>query len=134
MKVIKKDNKRIAIKIDFESVNDGLTFFSDDNDYLQVGAWKYERGKKLLAHNHNCVDRKVDRTQEFIFVLHGSLKAYLYDDKDELIEEVVLNSKEGLILLSGGHGYEISSDDTVVFEVKNGPYVGAQRDRRRLEV
>ena len=37
-----------------------------------------------------------------------------------------------LILLTGGHGYEILTEGTQVLEVKNGPYVGAEADRRRL--
>jgi len=40
---------------------------------------------------------------------------------------------ETLILLKGGHGYEILEDGTRVLEVKNGPYPGAEVDRRRLE-
>jgi hypothetical protein len=35
-------------------------------------------------------------------------------------------------LLRGGHGYEILEDGTQVLEVKNGPYLGPDVDRRRL--
>lgn len=111
----------------------GLTFFTDDSDFLQVGSWNYQHGKKLLAHNHNIVERTVNRTQEFIFIAQGSLKASVYDEDDQLLEDVILEQGGCMICHAGGHGYEILSDDTVVMEIKNGPYMGADRDRRRLE-
>lgn len=133
MRTIEKDGKKFAIKITCEDVHDGPTFFSEDGDFLQVGSWRHEKGKRLKAHNHNIVDRKINRTQEFLFVTKGALKALIYDEDDRPLDELVINEGEGLILFSGGHGYEIMTDDTKVIEVKNGPYVGPELDRRRLE-
>jgi len=48
------------------------------------------------------------------------------------VAELVIGTGDVAILLRGGHGYEILEDGTEVLEVKNGPYVGADRDRRRL--
>ncbi len=132
MHIIEKDSQRIALKFGMEDIKDGLSFFSKDGDVVQVGTWKYQKGKNLLAHIHNFVERKVDRTQEFVFVVKGAMKASVYDENESLIEEVVLNSGEGMILFSGGHGYDILEDDTVVIEMKNGPYLGAEIDRRRI--
>lgn len=132
MKLIKNGDRKIALKIGPHDIKGGLSFFSEDGDFIQVGGWKYNSGKRLHAHNHNCVERKIDRTQEFIFVIKGSLKAFIYDDYDKPLEELYLMANEGLICFSGGHGYEILDDDTVVIEVKNGPYHGAETDRRRL--
>ena len=39
-----------------------------------------------------------------------------------------------MICLEGGHGYEILEDNTRVLEIKNGPYPGPEKDRRRLEL
>jgi len=133
MYAIKKEGKKIAFKFELKDIKGGLTFFSEDNDFVQVGAWRYDKGKQLLAHIHNFVRREIDRTQEFIFVVKGSIKASIYDDNENPVKDLILNSNEGLILLSGGHGYEIMENDTVVIEVKNGPYIGAELDRRRLE-
>ena len=122
----------LAIKFATEDIKPGLSFFSEENDFIQVGSWRYEKGKVLAAHQHNFVDRKVNRTQEFIFVISGSLKATVYDEYQALIEELVLKEMEGMIMLRGCHGYEILSDDTVVLETKNGPYLGAEIDRKRI--
>jgi hypothetical protein len=38
-----------------------------------------------------------------------------------------------MVLLAGGHGYEILEDNTKILEVKNGPYLGASEDRKRIQ-
>ena len=32
---------------------EGLTFLTDDNNFIQVGLWKYQKGKVLQTHYHN---------------------------------------------------------------------------------
>ncbi len=133
METIKFKNQKIALKFSAEDLKEGLSFFSEDKDFIQVGGWRYKKGKKLLAHTHTIVQKKTNRTQEFIFVVHGRLKAFIYNEDSKLLDSTILNVNEGLILFSGGHGYEILEDGTLVIETKNGPYVGADLDRRRIE-
>lgn len=109
-----------------------LNFFSADEEYIQVGTWGYDEGKELLAHTHNEVERKVLWTQEVLYIRKGSIKAEVYNTKEEKIAELIGKEGDILILLMGGHGYHILEDGTQVLEVKNGPYVGANADRRRL--
>ena len=46
--------------------------------------------------------------------------------------DLEVNVGDVIILLRGGHGYDILDDDTEVLEIKNGPYVGSDLDRRRI--
>jgi hypothetical protein len=110
----------------------GLNFFSKDSEFVQVGTWGYESGKELLAHSHNKVERQVFWTQEVLYIRKGKIKADIYNLENEKVGEFVGNSGDVLILLIGGHGYQILEDETQVLEVKNGPYLGANIDRRRL--
>ncbi len=110
----------------------GLNFFSADEEYVQVGTWGYESGKELLAHSHNEVSREVLWTQEVLYIKKGQIRAEIYNTKDEKVTELVAGEGDVLILLMGGHGYHILEDGTQVLEIKNGPYVGANADRRRL--
>jgi hypothetical protein len=112
--------------------NDGLAFFSNDEDFIQVGTWQYPAGKQLLAHIHNECTRTVLWTQEALLVRKGKLLAKIYDTSEELVEKITVSAGDIIILLRGGHGYEIIEDGTQVLEIKNGPYVGADADRRRL--
>ena len=112
--------------------NEGLSFFSQDNEYMQVGVWGYSAGKELKAHIHNEVTREVLWTQEVIFVRNGKIRANIYDTKENKVAELEVGAGDIIILLRGGHGYDILEDGTQVLEVKNGPYVGPDLDRRRL--
>jgi len=132
-RVIEAGGRRLAIYLPASSWVKGLTFFSEDKDVLQVGVWGYDKGKRRQPHIHNEVRRDISRTQEVIFVKSGKIAANIFDEKGDFVERIELGSGDTLIYLQGGHGYEILEDDTYVLEVKNGPYPGAEADRRRIE-
>jgi hypothetical protein len=110
----------------------GLQFFSPEGDYQQVGTWVYEQGKILLAHSHNEVKREVLWTQEVLYIRAGRVRAEIFDTVDQKVAELEAGAGDILVLLRGGHGYQILENGTEVLEIKNGPYVGANADRRRL--
>jgi hypothetical protein len=133
MKQVSWGGQVLGILLTKSDILDGLNFATSDDDFLQVGTWGYDSGKSLLPHIHNKgVERKIDRTQEVIHVIQGRLRARLFSEDELEIESLELNTGDTLILLGGGHGYEILEDGTKVLEVKNGPYVGPQLDRRRI--
>ena len=132
MKEIKKDSVVLARLIKSDDWKSGLGFFSKDEEFVQVGTWHYNEGKKLMQHIHNEVNRVVTRTNEVLYVVSGKVKALIYDLEKKLVEELNVNEGDTLILLDCGHGYEILDDNTKVLEIKNGPYLGAEIDRRRF--
>jgi hypothetical protein len=134
VRIIEKDGLIFAKLIKQNDIKSGLSFFSDDRDFLQVGTWEYEAGRQLLPHIHNIAERTINRTHEVLYILQGSLKATIYTLNAEIVESLVLEQGDILILLSSGHGYRILEDNTRVLEIKNGPYLGAEVDRRRIEV
>jgi cupin fold WbuC family metalloprotein len=135
MKVIEHNGERIAIHIESKDIQEGLNFYSNENDFLQVGTWRYKAGLYLGPHAHNRgTDRRIDRTQEVVHIMRGALEADILSEEGKLLDSVTLQEGDTLILLSGGHGYRILKDDTMVLEIKNGPYLGPERDRRRIEI
>ncbi len=132
MKEIVKGKTVFARYIPAGSWKDGLSFFSKDDDFIQVGTWKYGKGKELLAHIHNKVERKINRTQEVIYVVKGKIKASIYDLKGGLVKQMNVKTGDFLVLLNCGHGYKILENDTQVLEIKNGPYLGPVLDRKRI--
>ena len=110
----------------------GLNFYSNDKEFIQFGVWGYNKGKVLPVHAHNLVERSTSRTQEALIVQRGKIKAFIYNLKEIQVTELLINQGEAIILLNGAHGYEILEDNTQVLEFKNGPYVGAELDRKRL--
>lgn len=132
MRIITDNNIKIALFVGREDIQKGLHFYSEDEDYVQVGSWGYDQGVTLRPHIHNRLTREIDRTQEVVHVIQGAVKAAVYSDNAVLIESLILNGGDTLILLRGGHGYEILTDDTYVLEVKSGSYMGVERDHRRI--
>lgn len=130
--IVDSSGNRLAVQIKEDDWSDGLKFYSQDDDYVQVGTWVYGAGKSLKAHTHNIVDRTSNRTQEVIFVKKGRLLSEIYDEDSNLVESIELSTGDCLVLLAGGHGYKVLDDDTQVLEIKNGPYAGAEIDRTRL--
>ena len=110
----------------------GLNFFSEDEDFIQVGTWGYDSDKKLKAHIHNEVSREVLWTQEVLYVKKGKIRADIYTTKSRKLKSIIVGQGDVIILLRGAHGYEILEDETQVLEIKNGPYMGADLDRRRI--
>lgn len=111
----------------------GLSFYSDDHDGVQVGIWSYDAGKILNPHIHNLLEKTSKRTSEVLYVISGSIHADIYDETGNLVSEFEVHSGDILICLAGGHGYRILEPNTLVLEVKNGPYFGPDLDRRRIE-
>jgi hypothetical protein len=111
---------------------DGLSFFSDESEFQQVGTWVYQQGKQLLAHAHNVVPREVSLTQEILYVKQGRIKATIFDSLGAQVAEIEAGEGDIMCLLFGGHGYEIMAENTQVLEIKNGPYLGAEIDRKRF--
>lgn len=132
MKEIIKDGITLAKHISAKEWGEGLRFFSSDDEFIQVGTWCYDRDKELLAHIHNEVERKVFWTQEVLYIKQGAIRARVYDVNEVFIEEIIAKEGDVLVMLRGGHSYTILENNTQVLEVKNGPYVGADRDRRRF--
>lgn len=132
MKEISKNKEVLARYIPANAWKSGLSFFSKDDEFIQAGTWKYGKGKELLTHIHNVVERKINRTQEVIYVVKGKIEASIYDLKGDFVKKINVNAGDFLILLHCGHGYKVLKDDTQVLEIKNGPYLGAEIDRRRI--
>lgn len=133
MREITRDGKVLARHITAADFKNGLNFFSDDSDFIQVGVWNnYERAKKLQAHIHNKAHKPADRTHEALYLIQGKIEAAIYDLDGVYVDRLEIHQGEILVLLECGHGYTILEDGTTVLEVKNGPYLGAEADRRRI--
>ena len=126
-----KNGALLAYKIE-NDLSEGLCPYSDDKDFIQVLSWNYRAGTILQSHTHLPVSRNVTHTQEAIVVLSGRLKADVFDAERHLVAKVLVEAGECMVFLQGGHGYEILKDGTRAFEIKNGPYPGAETDRKRF--
>jgi hypothetical protein len=126
---IVKDGILLARHIRPGDFQKGLAFYSENEEFLQVGTWRYDNGHALRAHSHNTVQREITRTNEVVIVLQGLMAARIFDEERTLVTTVTVRQGEFLILMNGGHDYTILADDTRILEIKNGPFLGKDIDK-----
>lgn len=130
---IRSGDTLLAIQISSEALcAEGSHFFSNDLDFIQLASHHYEKGKSFLPHQHHNLPRISERTQEVLLVLNGALKADIFDHDHNLVDSFLLEKGDVVVLLDGGHGFTVLTNNTRFIEIKNGPYLGAEKDRFRL--
>jgi len=111
--------------------NDGIKFFTPDNFSQQLAYMKHPKGKEIVPHIHNVVQRSVLYTQETLYIKKGKLLVDFYNNNKEYLESRILEAGDVILLASGGHGMECL-EDTEMLEIKQGPYL-EQDDKIRFE-
>jgi len=115
------DGKLLAVIIYDSYKTSGVNFFTPNDLSQQVAHMSHSKGKVIDAHVHNPVPREVIYTQEALFIKSGKMRVDFYDDRRVYLESRILNSGDVLLLVSGGHGFEVLEDLRMI-EVKQGPY------------
>lgn len=95
----------------------------------QLGMVVYPRGGKVQPHLHLPVVRQVHGTTEVIIVRSGRCELDLYDTDRALVVTKTLSVGDIVLLVGGGHGFRML-EDTVLCEVKQGPYIDVEDKER----
>ena len=130
-----KDNNENLLCIVYKDSDwvEGLNFITENNLFIQVGSWWYQKGKNLAKHKHNIVKRESNITQEMVYVKSGSMMATIFDNELNLIEDLILETGDLAIMVNGAHGYKILENDTKIIEAKNGPFISVEVDKVKYE-
>ena len=129
---IQYSGERYAIILNTADSPEGLSFVTQNSDYIQAGLWNYKKGTALATHYHNYYERVSHRTSEVVYEIEGKVECTVFTEEGELIWKGILNKGQLIIQLQGAHKYKII-EDAVVVETKNGPYFGPEVDRTRIE-
>ena len=130
--IINHKKLRLAILIRQSFKNDGIEFFTSENDSQQLGYMTREKGYEIIPHRHNIVERKVEVTQEVLFIKSGKVRVDFYDNKEEYLKSRILNKGDIILLIDGGHGF-VMLEKSEIIEVKQGPYCG-EEDKVRFKL
>jgi mannose-6-phosphate isomerase-like protein (cupin superfamily) len=115
--------KRCALVLRSAHSGDGIEFFTRDQDSLQLGYMRRERGYRIRPHVHQRAPRTIEYTNEVLIVRSGRVRVDFYDDSHGIARSLVLEPNDIILLMEAGHGFEMLEDAEIV-EVKQGPYVG----------
>ncbi len=113
----------LAIIIYAQFSKPGVHFFTPDEFSQQLAYINHPTGKTIQPHVHNFSPRQVQCTQEVLLIKKGELRVDFYSNQQQYIESRILGAGDTILLVSGGHGFEVI-EEVEMMEVKQGPYFG----------
>jgi hypothetical protein len=111
----------------------GRTDAADADEILQASLLRLPHGKTIASHRHLPQVRTTTGTCEAWVVVSGRLVAQVFDLDQSLVTTVGLTAGDCMILYRGGHNFTVVSADTVIYEIKNGPYNGPETDSEKIQ-
>ena len=116
-----------------EEIKAGRINLTPDSEYLQVGVKKVFNGEFFKPHKHLECNKVATKTQEAWVILNGSAKGTFYDLDDSYLCSTIINDGDCVVIYNGGHSLEVLADETYLYEFKNGPYHGVEKDKQFIE-
>ena len=119
----------------------GVKFFTTKDCPQQVGYIKLAVGETIPPHVHTNQERVIRSTPEVLLVRRGRLLVNFFTsgvtdqglEPPRFVKGVILEPEDVVVLLTGGHGFEVLGDEPVEFaEIKQGPYL-SEKDKVRFE-
>jgi hypothetical protein len=104
-------------------------FVTPNSFYQQAGFIVYPAGGKIPSHLHTPIERNLIGTPETLFIRKGKIEVRFYNNERQLKAKSVLQAGDVLMLVNGGHGFTIL-EDTIMLEIKQGPYTGLVEKER----
>ena len=111
----------LILRSDFST--EGIEFFTPKDFSQQLGYMNRPKNYSIPPHIHNVKNRKVDITQEVLFIKSGCVKMDIFDIDQKFVNSYVLNKGDVVLLATGGHGFTMLEQSEII-EVKTGPHLG----------
>jgi cupin fold WbuC family metalloprotein len=129
--IYSKSNKEylLASIINKSTITDYRQDLSPEDEFIQVSARKFDKLITVAPHKHLKIDRRSDITQETWIIIEGKVKAEIFDINDKLQNKEILSSGDCIVLFRGGHSLKVLEKNTIMYEIKNGPYFGKINDK-----
>ncbi len=129
---IEYEGNTFALILRYNHEQEGVTFFTSQENPVQLGILKHRQGTRVKPHIHRNLPRTISETQEVLHIEYGEVEARFYDTNGKELGSVILKDGDTILLLSGGHGFNILKDSKIL-EIKQGPYYGPENDKERFD-
>ena len=100
------------------------TFITPPDSKQQVGFIVYPKDGVIHRHIHRQLERHIVGMAEVLVVRSGHCQIEVYDEEKNPVTVRDLYQNDVVVMVAGGHGFQIK-EDTVLLEIKQGPYLGA---------
>ena len=125
-------DKKIVAKV-FKYQNKsfkGIEFFTANNLNMQIGLMGHSKNHIIKPLFHINRKKIVKQMSELLIIFSGQLKVYFYNKKKLRDKSLILNKKDMILLISGGHGFKVLKK-LEMLEIKQGPFIG-EKDKMRF--
>lgn len=129
---IEHGGRRYAEIISADTNVQSSTFFSPPASSFQLGLLAHGAGFVEPAHYHPSVERRITDVQQMLVVQKGSITIDFFDDDGRKFREVTLRPGDAILLIDGVHSVRVIEAMQCV-SVKQGPFLGATRDKVEVE-
>lgn len=114
-----------------QPIKPGAEFLTPPDMPMQLACIGHPAGHKVRPHVHLDVNRTFSRTQEVLYVRKGKAQLDLFTADGEPAGSRILAAGDLVMLVAGGHGLTVLEEVEIV-EIKGGPYLGRERDKKSL--
>ena len=109
------------------------TFFSPPESSFQFGLLSHKAGFVELPHYHAPVTRQINDLQQMFVVQKGVVAVQLYSDDGYFLREIILRAGDAIVLIQGVHAVRVIEDMQCI-SIKQGPFLGTEKDKVFVEV
>jgi cupin fold WbuC family metalloprotein len=127
-----KNMKKIATFSKYRKSTKERANLSDAEDLLQFSKINFTKNQTVPKHKHLISPRQTEKTSEIWIVIRGVFEASIYDNDLNLVKSLTLRFGDAIQFHDGGHELVSLKNNSIIFEVKNGPYKGEKFDRVRF--
>ena len=95
--IYKKELFALILRKKNQFKNNGVNFFTDNKDLLQVGLIKHNKNHKIKSHKHIKRVKKINYCTEVLIIKKGKLKIRFYNNVGIDIKKDKILNKEDII-------------------------------------
>jgi len=133
LEVVEVKVKRYAEVLRSNAKVPSTRFFSPPGSSMQFGLLAHEAGFVEPAHIHHPVKRQIQDLQQMFVVQRGVVAVDFFDDSGQKFAEVILRKVDAILQADGAHSVRVLEDMQCV-SVKQGPFLGAEKDKIEIPV
>lgn len=129
IETIKDGDEALAYIVRASNAPERTAFVTPHDCPQQVGFVVHRADFEIARHFHRPIERVIVGTPEVLVVRQGRCEIDIYDRNRQFVATRELHSNDVMVMVGGGHGFRML-EDTVLLEVKQGPYFGPDEKRQ----
>tara|TARA_A100001011_G_scaffold42455_1_gene40084 strand:+ start:4425 stop:4817 length:393 start_codon:yes stop_codon:yes gene_type:complete len=130
MKIYDTSDNLLAIVIRCDDIRKGKNFVTNNDNEFQLAGFSLDKGENIERHFHPDQERIIRHTSEVLVLIEGEMEIEIYDNNQNLIDEIKVLKHDTVGFFGGGHGIKLSTNCKFI-EVKQGPF-DEKTDKKRF--